>query len=317
MDIFNPLGEKKSQEMESSQLASRYLSAAVSDNTRLAYRNDIAHFVGMGFELPASPDQLQQYLLLCADKYNPRTLSRRLIAIGQWHQTQKLNDPTKDPNVAKTMNGIARLHGVPKKQAPAISMNDLKAMVRCLDEGADSRSIRDKAILLIGFFGAFRRSELAALTWDKVEFASDGLIIQIPRSKTDQKVEGGDCIIPLGKEPNCAVRALIDWRATSKQYTGPVFRKLSQTGTLGMAAMNAESINLVVRKRAQQAKLINWQKMSSHSLRRGFATEAARKGASMPAIQRHGRWRSVKTVVEYIEAGRQFADSAANVLIED
>ena len=84
-----------------------------------------------------------------------------------------------------------------------------------------------------------------------------------------------------------------------------------------MAAMNAESINLVVRKRAQQAKLINWQKMSSHSLRRGFATEAARKGASMPAIQRHGRWRSVKTVVEYIEAGRKFADSAANVLIDD
>jgi len=215
------------------------------------------------------------------------------------------------------MNGIARLHGLPKKQAPAISMGDLRAMTQCLDESHGIRSIRDKAIILVGFFGAFRRSELAALRWEQVQFVGDGLIIKISRSKTDQTGEGGDCIIPTGREPNCPVRALIDWRAESKQYSGPVFRKVSHRGTIGKEALNPESINRIVRKRAQVAKLINWQKMSSHSLRRGFATEAARKGASMPAIQRHGRWRSVKTVVEYIEAGRQFADSAVNVLIEE
>ena len=315
-DFFSPPKQIQTPQVQNSDLNAKYIAAAISDNTRTAYQCDVAHFLSRGFSLPASPEQLQQYLMICAKQYNPRTLSRRLIALGQWHQTQGLMDPTKAALVAKTMSGIARLHGSPKKQAPAISLSDLSAVIRCLDTHPDIRAIRDKAIFLTGFFGAFRRSELSALCWEHVEFVSDGMILKIPRSKTDQAGEGGSCVIPVGKEPTCAVRSLIDWRSASQQYAGPVFRKLSGMGSIGGNTLSPESINRLIRKRAKEAKLINWQKMSSHSLRRGFATEAARKGASLPAIQQHGRWRSIKTVVEYIESGRQFADSAVNVLIE-
>ena len=317
MDISSSPAEIGVREVEQTDLDAKYIAAAISDNTRTAYQSDVAHFLAAGYELPASPEKLQHYLMGCAEQYNPRTLARRLIGIGQWHQTQGMIDPTKAAVVAKTMSGIARLHGLPKKQAPAINMSDLGVVIKCLDKDPDIRATRDKAIILTGFFGAFRRSELSALSWEQVEFVSDGVILKIPRSKTDQTGEGGDCVIPIGREPKCPVRALIDWQAASKQYSGPVFRKISGKGTIGISSLRPESINRLIRKRAKEARLINWQKMSSHSLRRGFATEAARKGASMPAIQRHGRWRSVKTVVEYIEAGRQFADSAVNVLIEE
>ena len=197
---------------DKNELAIKYITAAISDNTRAAYQSDASHFLAQGYALPADPDSIQRYLLEAADQLNPRTLSRRLIAIGQWHRLQGMMDPTKSPKVAKTMAGISRLHGIPKKQASAISLSDLKKMVRFLDQQTGARSARDKAIILLGFFGAFRRSELAALHWDQVHFVNEGLIIKLLRSKTDQTGEGGDCVIPTGKEPLCPARALIDWR---------------------------------------------------------------------------------------------------------
>lgn len=250
-----------------------------------------------------------------AKTYNPRTLSRRLIAIGQWHKLQGLPDPTKLPSVTKTMAGIARLHGTPKRQAYAMRMTDLRRIVRYLDEKGGVRATRDKAIMLFGFFGAFRRSELVSLDWEQVSFVNDGLVIKLLRSKTDQTGEGDDCVIPTGREPLCPIRALIHWRKELGEYDGPVFRGVTKTNTIKTTRMAPKSINEIVRAVAKETGILTWDEMSSHSLQRGFATEAARLGASMPAIQRHGRWRSVKMVVEYIEAGRQFGDSVVNVLI--
>ena len=151
-DIFSSPAETEANQVQQAELDAKYIAAAISDNTRTAYQSDVAHFISAGYELPASPEQLQHYLMGCAEKYNPRTLARRLIAIGQWHQTQGLTDPTKAAVVAKTMSGIARLHGLPKKQAPAINMSDLGAIVRCLDNDPDIRAIRDKALLINSYF---------------------------------------------------------------------------------------------------------------------------------------------------------------------
>ena len=109
---------------------------------------------------------------------------------------------------------------------------------------------------------------------------------------------------------------LIDWRQRSEQWTVPIFRKLSKTGTILETPITAHHLNRLIQSIAHQAKLPNAGQYSPHSLRRGFATEAARLGASMPAIQRHGRWQSTRTVVEYIASGRPSADSAVNVLFE-
>jgi hypothetical protein len=104
--------------------------------------------------------------------------------------------------------------------------------------------------------------------------------------------------------------------ATEPQFACPIFRRISKTGTVSGGALSGQSVNLILRQLAHDAGLTNAAQMSAHSLRRGFATESARLGASMPSIQRHGCWKSTKTVVEYIEAGRQFVDSAVNVLFD-
>lgn len=293
-----------------------YIQAASSDNTRLAYQSDIKHFLSAGFHLPATDVEVEQYLRQAADHQNPRTLVRRLTALRQWHRLQNVTDPTQSPLVMKTLKGIKRLHGRPRRQALTLRLEDLDQLVKHLNQQDSLLSIRNKALLLVGFFGAFRRSELVAMHWEDVRFVNDGMIITLARSKTDQGGEGQQCVIPFGNEDRCPVRALLDWRKASKAWNGPIFRRLSKTGRLLKAAITDNYLNKYIQQLARDAKLPNSELYSCHSLRRGFATEAARLGASMPAIQRHGRWKSVRTVIEYIEAGRQFKDSAVNVLFK-
>ena len=317
LDNFSPiLTETGTKDILSDEYEATYLRAATSDNTREAYQRDVNHFLGQGGQLPATPELIEAYLKQCAPDYNPRTLKRRLIALRQWHQLKGEKDPTKHPMVTKTMRGIARLHGVPRKQAHAMRLADLDQIVKYLNLQDKPLTIRNRALLLLGFFGAFRRSELIALQWENVRFEENGMIITVSRSKTDQTGEGMDCVIPFGNDVRCPVRALISWRSTSRQFTGPIFRRISKTGNIGAQAITPQYFNRLLRQIAKEAGIAQADKMSSHSLRRGFATEASRLGASMPAIQRHGRWRSTKTVFEYIEAGRQFTDSAVNVLFE-
>lgn len=298
------------------EIDNTYITAATSENTRRSYQSDIEHFLSFGCELPATPKSVEEYLKECAADYNPRTLTRRLTALRQWHKLQNVEDPTKNPIVTKTMRGIARLHGKPKKQAMALRLTDLDKITTHLKDSDRLLDVRNKALVLVGFFGAFRRSELVSLQWEQVSFESDGMIITLPRSKTDQTGQGAPCVIPFGSEGRCPVQALLEWRQQSKLWDGAIFRRISKTGNLGKQAICAHHLNRLIQKLAADAGLPNAQLYSAHSLRRGFATEAARLGASMPAIQRHGRWRTTRTVVEYIEAGRQFADSAVKVLFD-
>jgi integrase len=276
----------------------------------------VEHFLKEGGDLPATPSQVEAYLKKCAERYNSRTLVRRMTALRQWHRLKAEKDPTADPLVVKTLRGIARLHGRPRKQASALRLQELDQVVQHLDHDETLIHRRNRALLLVGFFGAFRRSELVSLTWEQIEFVSDGMIITLPRSKTDQVGEGAKCIIPFGNESRSPVRALIAWRKASNVWAGPIFRRISKTGTIHSRGITSKHLNHMIKQLAKEVGLPNAEGYSSHSLRRGFATESARLGASMPAIQRHGRWRSTKTVIEYIEAGRQFADSAVNVLFE-
>jgi len=298
------------------QIDDAYISAATSQNTRIAYQIDVDHFMKEGGVLPATPEQVEAYLKHCAHRYNPRTLIRRMTALRQWHRLKGEKDPTADPLVVKTMRGIARLHGRPRQQAAALKLKELDQVVAHLQKHNTLITVRNNALLLLGFFGAFRRSELISLTWEQIEFVGDGLIISLARSKTDQVGEGARCVIPFGNEARCPVRALIAWRKASCLWEGPIFRRISKTGNIHRKGITAHHLNRLIKQLAEEVGLPNADLYSSHSMRRGFATESARLGASMPAIQRHGRWRSTKTVIEYIEAGRQFADSAVNVLFE-
>ncbi len=132
--------------------ASDYIHAATSENTRLAYQSDIEHFLAQGHPLPATPEAVERYLKTCAAGYNPRTLIRRVTALRQWHKLKGIEDTTQSPLVAKTMRGIARLHGRPKKQAVALRLKDLDQLITHLKENDSLKNTRDRALLLVGFF---------------------------------------------------------------------------------------------------------------------------------------------------------------------
>ncbi len=292
-----------------------YAHVAISDSTRHAYQDDIKQFLSQGYSLPATVVQLQHYLRACATIHNPRTIQRRLIALRQWHRLQNQPDPTADPTVLQTLREIARVHGQPKRQAPALALPDLDSLLAHLRQTDALISLRDQALILVGFYGAFRRSELVALKWSDVQFVREGMIITIKRSKTDQTGQGFSCSLPYGPEPaRCAVQALLTWRNASSPTSGAIFKRISKVGTLSKHAIGPRTVNHRLKQLAKAAGLPYAETISAHSLHRGCATEAARLGASLPAIQRFGRWRTTQMVVEYIEAGRQFADSALHTL---
>lgn len=174
---------------------------------------------------------------------------------------------------------------------------------------------RNQALLLIGFFGAFRRSELVNLQWKDIRFVPEGIEIQIVRSKTDPGGEGQVCAIPKSEnEILCPVSALSAWHDRSGGSSGSVFRQMTVSGRVLDRGIKPHQVTAVI-KSLIKAGGIDSTEYSSHSLRRGFATEASRLGAPFVSIMRHGRWRHEGTVLEYIDEGNRFEQNAAGIVM--
>ena len=292
-----------------------YWQIATSVNTRKAYQSDIRHFMTTGGLLPATTEVILHYLNQQASLVNPRTLKRRLVAIKHWHTYQNFSDPTIHPLVKKTLRGIARAHGRPAEKAPVLSVEQLMDLSVRLIAKSDLAALRDNALLQIGFFGAFRRSELVAIQWQHVTFVPEGVKILIPRSKTDPEGEGQICAIPYGQLPLCPVMALKQWQDRSGFTQGFVFRSLRHGRCDPQKELAPKTVSDILKHRAIQCQWPNSKCYSGHSLRRGFATAASQGGASLGAIMRQGRWHHEATVHGYIEEGKQFeANAAATVL---
>ncbi|MEO8402196.1 MAG: site-specific integrase [Gammaproteobacteria bacterium] len=289
-----------------------YLAAATSQNTRRAYRNDIRQYENWGGILPSTPESVVMYLQAFAVSKNSRTLSRRLIALKHWHTYQGFPDPTAHPIVAKTMIGITRTHGKPKDKVPALTPEDLQHIIEYLHNHPSPTSLRDSALLQIGFFGALRRSEIVNIHYEHIKWEKDGIEILLPYSKTDQKHEGQYCAIPYGNEFLCPVNALKRWLESSGISEGAIFRRILRNKIVTEAALAPLSVNHIVTRCARAAKLSNSDQLSPHSLRRGLATSAARSNTPLHVIMRAGRWKQVNTVMEYIEANARFDENAAN-----
>lgn len=288
-----------------------YMTAATSHNTRRAYQADIRHFESWGGKLPTNTDTVLTYLQAFAKELNPRTLSRRLTAIKNWHIYQSFPDPTQHPSVSKTLSGIMRIHGKPKEKALPLLPEYLLKIITYLDGKSSLHAYRDSALLQLAFFGAFRQSEIVAICHDHIEWQDQGIDILIPHSKTDQTNEGQYCAVPYGNEQLCPVRALKQWIAQSGLSSGPIFRRIHADKHLDAAALTPLSVSNILRKRAREAEIPQAENFTSHSLRRGLATSASRDGASLPAIMRQGRWKNVNTVIEYIDAAQRFEENAA------
>jgi integrase len=297
-------------------LSNRYQIAATSDNTRRAYQADIRHFENWGGQLPATTDAILRYLHAFAETLNPRTLSRHITALKQWHRYQHFPDPTDPPIVGKTLTGIGRVHGKPKDKAPPLLPEDLIKIIDYLAMQSTLAASRDNALLQVGFLGAFRRSELVEIRMEHIDWQPDGIEILIPKSKTDPSNAGQYCVIPNGNEQLCAIRALKTWMEQAHIQEGFIFRRIYRGEKISHLNIIPDSVNLILKKHALAAEVKNAIDFSSHSMRRGLATTASRDGVSLPAIMRQGRWKQVGTVMEYIEAAQRFEENAAGQVLQ-
>lgn len=290
---------------------SDYLRASLSDNSRRAYRSDLNHFLTWGGTIPASPDMVAQYLADHAGQHAIATLARRLVSIGKAHTTQGMPSPTDTELIRATLRGIRHTHGSAQRQLSPALKEDVLAMVANLH---GTKGIRDKAMLLIGFAGAFRRSELVSLTVADIEQAKQGLIIHLRRSKTDQDGRGRKVAIPFARGAVCPVMALQEWLDASGITEGPIFRPVNRHGVITDVALSAQAVALVVKERAKAVGL-DPIRYAGHSLRAGLVTSAAQLGVSSWKIRQQTGHASDAMLSRYIREANIFVDNAAGAVL--
>lgn len=291
-----------------------YIAASKAANTVRAYRADWQHFsawcAAQGLDaLPASPQTLALYLTAHAMALKTSTLQRRLSAISQAHQHAGQASPTADPIARATWAGIRRAHGTAQRQkAPAV-VDQLRAMLEALPPGLIGA--RDRALLLLGFSGAFRRSELVSLDVGDVQITRAGLVVTLRRSKTDQLGEGRKIGIPNGTAAaTCPVAAVKGWLKLAGIRDGPLFRPINRHGQLGAGRLSDRAVALVIKRHAAAAGL-DPEEYSGHSLRAGFATSAAAAGVEERHIAQQTGHRSMTVLRRYIRDGELLGQSNA------
>lgn len=294
--------------------SAEYMTAAKSSNTIKAYRKDWDNFCQFCEEaglqsLPTDNNTVVSYLTVQAENHKVSTLERRIASISQAHQAAGYPTPTSDMQVRVLMQGIRRTNGTAQNQkAPAVS-SDIKAMVATLPDNL--LGIRDRALILVGFAGGFRRSELVSLDFEDLDFKREGLIVNIRKSKTDQEQQGRKVGIPYGSNyDTCPVRSVQNWIEQSGLTSGPLFRSVNRHGNIQEGRLSDKAVSLIVKKYAQSAGL-DASKYSGHSLRSGMATSAAMNGVSERAIMRQTGHKSEAMVRKYIREGSLFQGNAA------
>jgi len=318
---------EKNTSLTSSEINKRYeeyLDAAHADNTRSSYTSACNHFERWGGRLPTDKDTLIRYLIEYAESLNPRTLELRISAISKWHTTQQFHNPTNDPTVRAILLGIKRKHGKPKVKAKALRLEHLASIIRYLQNQPETlKNLRDQALIQIGYFGAFRRSELVGINVEDITWEPEGISIQLPRSKTDQTGEGMTRTIIKGTEKICPVTALEKWLTESGIETGHVFRSINRWGDIrdnledpSKNALYPGTVTDILKSIAKSSGLDFTDQLSSHSLRSGITTSAARENVNFRDIKKQGGWKSDSTVWEYIEAGQAFENNSSKIVLK-
>ncbi len=302
------------------QVAARtkaYLEQASSASTRRAYRSDWEDFTiwcrTQGLQaLPAAPETVALYLAALAEGCRPSTLQRRLVAISRMHCTAQHEPPTRSIAVQETMKGIRRVLGSAQTRKQPVVTHILRQLLDTLPHNLFGT--RDRALLLLGFAAALRRSEIVALDVRDLAFTPRGIVLTMRRSKTDQEGVGRTIGIPYGKRNDtCPVLAVQAWLHDATIKDGPLFRRLSKTARVLPYRLNDKTVATIV-KRSAAAAGYDAEQFGGHSLRAGLATQAAMSGASERAIMKQTGHRSLEVVRRYIRDGDLFRENAANFI---
>lgn len=294
-----------------------YIRAASRENTRKSYRAAVEHYeVSWGGVLPATADNIASYLAYYAPTLSIRTLKQRLAALASWHTEQGFPDPTKAPHVKKVLRGIAELHPCREKQAKPLQIEQLQAIDGWISGHLlkkDSRSVnalkllRDRALILLGFWRAFRGDELTRISVENVSVIPGvGIEIFIPRSKTDRLSHGRSYRAPA-LHHLCPVTAFTEWVSAAQLTKGPAFPAINQWGHVAEQAIHPASVIAIIKVYCHQVDLPDADEFSSHSLRRGFATWATANNWDTKTLMEYVGWKDVQSAMRYIEGADPFS----------
>lgn len=295
--------------------AERYLKAARRGSTQRRYQQALEHFeLEWGGLLPASTLSVVNYLAAHAEQFSSSTLRTHLAALAQWHRQQGFVDPTKAPLVRDVLRGIQAEHARPVPQAEALTLTALEACIGALelatasgDPGIRLRAYRDRALILLGFWRAFRSDDLCRLRIEHITLRSgQGLELFLSSGKTDRERQGTTWSVPALKRL-CPVQAYEDWLKVSGLLQGHVFRGIDRWGHVSTKGLNPNSVSRLLRM-AFARNGMDGEGLSGHSLRRGFATWASRNNWGTKALMDYVGWRDVQSALRYIDAAKPFGD---------
>ena len=296
------------------------LKSSKANNTIRAYRSDFRDF-GLfcsknGFRsLPSEPRTISLYLTYLSTKeIKLSTLKRRLVSIGVIHKLKGHYLDTKHPSIIENIMGIKRRKGSVQKGKKPLLINNLKRLINVIDSkiSEEIKRLRDRSIILIGFSGGFRRNEIVSLDYDDLDFVSEGLKINLKRSKTDQFGEGTIKGLPyFDNFQYCPVTSVKKWIEVSNIKSGPLFRRFSKGSKLTENRLTDQSIALLIKNYLRLAGIDN-NNYSAHSLRSGFATSAAEAGAEERSIMAMTGHKSTEMVRRYIKEANLFKNNALN-----
>ena len=282
------------------------LKNSKAPNTLRAYKADYKDFAGFCYKnglkpMPSEPKIISLYLTYLSKSCKFSTLKRRLASISVIHKLSGHYIDVKHPMITENLMGIKRIKGSHQKAKKPILIHDLKLIVNVIDKDKNEKNIfKNRALILIGFAGGFRRSELVAILYEDVDFVKEGVKIFVKRSKTDQSGEGMTKGIPYFSNPDyCPVISLKNWIEKSEIKSGKIFD------------MSDKSVALTVKKYTAIAGLDS-KKYSGHSLRSGFATSTAELGAEERSIMAMTGHKTTQMVRRYIQEANLFKNNALN-----
>lgn len=289
-----------------------YIRHSKADNTMRAYRSDWNHFVDwcQSHQMtakPANPETVAAYIADLATDHKPSTVERRLASISKAHGAAGFDNPASRRHtiVKETLAGIRRVHGMARTRKAAIRVTHIHAALTSM--GDDLQSLRGKAMLLLGYIGALRRSELAGLDVEDLHFTQEGMQYVIRISKTDQESRGETVGIRYSMNPGtCSVRAVQLWLIASGITSGPLFRPVSRYGRVGSSRLSAKAVAIIIKGLAPKLGL-DPATVSGHSLRAGFITDQVQQGTPQPVVMKRSRHKSVTVFAAYVREADIYA----------
>lgn len=275
------------------------IAAARAASTRSEYAKDVQYFLMAGYGIPTTVAELAEYITKEATHVKPRTLARRLVAIHVAHTERGHASPVHAPRIKQLMKGIRRSVGTAPRQVAALMKTDLIELLLAANKGRPMQAARDVALLLVGWVGAFRRSEVASLQVEDVSWLDSGMEILLRHSKVDQERRGYVKFLPASHGAWCPSKALKHWLEVSGITSGYMFRPINRHDQINDATLTPHSVARIVKRLAEQAGR-DPSAYSGHSLRSGFVSAGILAGVPSYQLMQVTGHRSEATLQKYV-----------------